>query len=52
MMSVLWGNFPDRKAALRGMAELPPVVRANRPYLRTLNGVRAELERSGDRVRQ
>lgn len=52
MVSVLWGSFPDRNAALRGMAELPPVLRANRPYLRTLNGVRAEIERSGDRVRR
>jgi septal ring-binding cell division protein DamX len=52
MVSVLWGNFPDRKAALRGLAELPPHLQANRPYLRTSHGVRAEIERSGDRVRR
>jgi type II secretory pathway predicted ATPase ExeA len=51
-VSVLWGNFPDRKAALRGIAELPPVLRTNRPYLRTLNGVRAEIARSGDPVQR
>jgi type II secretory pathway predicted ATPase ExeA len=52
MMSVLWGSFPDRKAAQRELAQLPPVLRANRPYLRTSGGVRAEIEGSGDRVRR
>ena len=52
MMSVLWGSFPDRKAAQRELAQLPPVLRANRPYLRTSGGVRAEIEGSGDRIRR
>ena len=48
MVSVLWGNFADRKAAQRELAGLPPALRANRPYVRTVGGLRAELKRLDD----
>jgi type II secretory pathway predicted ATPase ExeA/septal ring-binding cell division protein DamX len=44
LVSVLWGNFPDRKSAEHQIKELPASLRANRPYLRTVDGVRAEIE--------
>jgi septal ring-binding cell division protein DamX len=43
-VSVLWGTFHDRKNAERQLKELPQSVRANRPYLRTVAGIRAEIE--------
>jgi len=44
LVSVLWGTFPDRRSAERQLKELPPSLRANRPYLRTVSGIRAEIE--------
>ena len=44
LVTVLWGNFPDRKSAEQEIKKLPAWIRANRPYLRTLNGVRGEVE--------
>jgi len=43
MVNVLWGSFSDRKAALDELAVLPASLRANRPYVRTLEGIRSEL---------
>jgi len=40
--SVLYGSFPDRAAANRALSQLPAKIRAQRPYLRTVQGVRAE----------
>jgi type II secretory pathway predicted ATPase ExeA len=45
MVNVLWGSFADRKAAQEELALLPSSLRANRPYVRTISGIRAEIER-------
>ena len=42
--SVLYGSFPDRTAANQALSQLPARIRAQRPYLRTVQGVRAETE--------
>jgi septal ring-binding cell division protein DamX len=52
MVNVLWGSFSDRKAALDEMAELPASLRSNRPYVRTLDGIRAEIDRHKDSGRR
>ncbi len=44
--SVLYGSFPDRAAANRALAGLPEALRAQHPYLRTVGGVRAEIQRA------
>jgi septal ring-binding cell division protein DamX len=44
LVTVLWGNFPDRKSAEQEMKKLPAWIRANRPYLRTLSGARGQIE--------
>jgi hypothetical protein len=44
-MTVLYGAFPDRQAALQAMEKLPPAIAGNRPVLRTVSGIRAEQER-------
>ena len=44
LVSVLWGTFADRRSAERQLKELPASLRANRPYLRTLAGVRSEIQ--------
>jgi septal ring-binding cell division protein DamX len=43
-VTVLWGNFPDRRSAEQQLKQLPAWIRANRPYLRTLSGIRAEVQ--------
>jgi septal ring-binding cell division protein DamX len=52
MVNVLWGSFADRKAAQEELAVLPPSLRANRPYVRTISGIRAEIERLRDSGRR
>jgi MSHA biogenesis protein MshM len=42
-VTVLYGSFANRRAALEAMAKLPAPLRAYRPYLRTVQGIRAEL---------
>jgi MSHA biogenesis protein MshM len=42
-LTVLYGSFPDRRTALESMARLPASLRAYRPYLRTVQGIRAEI---------
>jgi type II secretory pathway predicted ATPase ExeA len=42
--SVLYGSFPGRAAALEALSQLPVAIKAQRPYLRTVQGVRAETE--------
>jgi MSHA biogenesis protein MshM len=44
LVSVLWGTFADRRSAERQLKGLPASLRANRPYLRTVSGIRAEIE--------
>lgn len=45
MVNVLWGSFPDRKAAQDELARLPASLRTNRPYVRTVDVIRAENDR-------
>jgi type II secretory pathway predicted ATPase ExeA len=45
-VSVLWGTFPDQSSAQRELRRLPASLRANKPYLRTVSGVRAEIEQA------
>jgi septal ring-binding cell division protein DamX len=42
-LTVLYGSFNDRRAALDALAKLPPALKANRPVLRTMQGIRAEI---------
>jgi septal ring-binding cell division protein DamX len=42
-MTVLYGAFPARADAVKSLEALPAALKANRPYIRTVQGVRAEL---------
>jgi septal ring-binding cell division protein DamX len=46
-MTVVYGGYADRQAALQALDKLPPSVSANRPVLRTVNGIRSELKQHG-----
>jgi MSHA biogenesis protein MshM len=50
-LNVLWGSYGTRTAALEGLDELPPSLRANRPYVRTVESVRLQLERNNSVLR-
>ncbi|MGZ5173638.1 MAG: ExeA family protein, partial [Burkholderiales bacterium] len=45
-LNVLWGSYDTRTAALESLDELPPSLRTNNPYVRSVAGVRAEMERN------
>jgi septal ring-binding cell division protein DamX len=45
-VSVLWGSFNSRQAATDELAELPRALRLNRPYVRSIEGIRAEVDRN------
>src|SRR5688572_13315549 len=45
-LNVLWGSYQDREAALEWLDELPASLRANRPYVRTIKAIRADMERN------
>ena len=40
--SVIYGSYPDRASANAALEKLPAKLRAQRPYLRTVQGMRAE----------
>jgi septal ring-binding cell division protein DamX len=42
-VTVIYGSYADRKAALEALQKLPPAIVANRPVLRTVKGIRAEM---------
>jgi septal ring-binding cell division protein DamX len=42
---VLYGSFSDRRAAEEALGKLPQAVMANRPLLRTVQGIRGEIRR-------
>jgi MSHA biogenesis protein MshM len=46
-MTVVYGAYADRKAALEALDKLPAAVAANRPVLRTVNGIRTEQKQHG-----
>jgi type II secretory pathway predicted ATPase ExeA/septal ring-binding cell division protein DamX len=43
-LTVLYGSFDNRRAALDALDKLPAVLRSNRPILRTVQGIRAEIK--------
>ncbi len=43
-LTVLYGTFRDRRSALDALAKLPTSLKTYKPYLRTIQGVQAELE--------
>lgn len=40
LLTVLYGSFSDRRTAQDALDKLPPALKANRPFLRTVRGVR------------
>jgi septal ring-binding cell division protein DamX len=46
-MTVLYGAYADRAAALQALEKLPAAIVANKPVLRTVNGIRAEQKQHG-----
>ena len=42
--TVVYGAYPDRQAALQALAKLPAAITANKPVLRTVSGIRAEMK--------
>jgi len=45
LLTVLYGTFNDRRSAQDVLDRLPEGLKANRPILRTVEGIRAELKR-------
>jgi len=43
-ITVVYGSYADRAAALQALGKLPATVAANKPVLRTVNGIRAEMK--------
>ena len=44
-LTVLYGTFPSRRDVSRTLENLPEELKLNRPYYRTIDGVRAEIAR-------
>ena len=44
-LTVLYGNFANRAAVNRMLNSLPDDLKANRPYYRTIEGIRSEIAR-------
>src|SRR5579859_4917850 len=44
-LTVLYGNFADRAEVNRMLDSLPDDLKANRPYYRTIHGIRSEIAR-------
>ena len=44
-LTVLYGNFASRSAVNRMLDSLPDDLKANRPYYRTIQGIRSEIAR-------
>jgi len=42
-LTVLYGAFPARSDAIRSLDGLPAELKTNRPYIRTVQGIRSEL---------
>ena len=45
-LTVLYGSFGSREAAQNALDRLPPPLKAFRPYLRTVQGIREEMSRN------
>ena len=44
-LTVLYGSFSDRRAAQEVLDKLPASLKTNRPFLRTVQGIRGEIKR-------
>jgi len=44
-LTLLYGNFVDRREVNRALQSLPEELKTNRPYYRTIQGVRSEIAR-------
>jgi septal ring-binding cell division protein DamX len=42
-LNVVWGSFDGPGEAREAMAKLPPSLKAYRPLLRTVQGIKAEV---------
>jgi len=42
-MTVLYGAFSSRADAVRSLEALPDTLKVNRPYIRTVQGIRSEI---------
>jgi type II secretory pathway predicted ATPase ExeA/septal ring-binding cell division protein DamX len=47
-LTVLYGSFENRKDAQEALTKLPAQLRAYRPYLRTVQGIRSEIDQHRD----
>lgn len=45
-LTVLYGSFGSREAAQNALDRLPPPLKAFKPYLRTVQGIREEMSRN------
>jgi type II secretory pathway predicted ATPase ExeA/septal ring-binding cell division protein DamX len=45
-LTVLYGSFGSREAAQNALDRLPPSLKAFKPYLRTVQGIREEMSRN------
>lgn len=43
-ITVVYGAYANRRSALDALGKLPPALAANKPVLRTVNGIRAEMK--------
>jgi septal ring-binding cell division protein DamX len=43
-LTVLYGSFDNRRAALEALDKLPASLKTNQPILRTVQGIRAEIK--------
>lgn len=42
-LTVLYGSYSDKRAAIDALSELPASLKAHKPLLRTVQGIRAEI---------
>jgi type II secretory pathway predicted ATPase ExeA len=45
-LGVAYGSFPTRQAARAALHNLPDAIRSDRPYVRSISGIRREVERT------
>jgi len=45
-LTLLYGSFNNQRAALEALDKLPASLKANRPLLRTVQGIRAEIKQN------
>jgi septal ring-binding cell division protein DamX len=46
LLTVLYGTFSDRRSAQDVLEKLPDDLKVNRPFVRTVEGIRDELRRN------